>query len=160
MRLAQPAVDAAIRGLPGVCGVVLLKGDAALLQLRDQKPGLEDAGLWVFPGGHQEAGETPEEAARREFLEETGYACDHLHALAWMRGRDVGYERDIMLTFFWALYDGRQSLQCREGRDLRFMDRAEAARLASRPYLVTLWDQALEARRTVAGAPAGARQQQ
>jgi 8-oxo-dGTP pyrophosphatase MutT (NUDIX family) len=147
VRLVERPVEAGIRGLPGVCGVVLLKGDAALLQLRDDKPGLTDAGLWVFPGGHQEAGETPEEAARREFLEETGYACDRLHSLASMRGRDVGYERDFAMIFFWASYDGRQRLRCLEGQDLRFVDRGEVAGLASRPYLGTVWDLALAASR-------------
>ena len=44
-----------------VAGVVLLRDDnAALLQLRDNKPGLNAAGLWVFPGGHCEPGESLE----------------------------------------------------------------------------------------------------
>lgn len=33
-------------------------------------------GIWLQPGGHLEEGETPEEAARREALEETGLVLD------------------------------------------------------------------------------------
>jgi 8-oxo-dGTP pyrophosphatase MutT (NUDIX family) len=32
-------------------------------------------GLWLQPGGHIDSGETPEQAALRETLEETGFAC-------------------------------------------------------------------------------------
>jgi 8-oxo-dGTP pyrophosphatase MutT (NUDIX family) len=130
-----------------VCGVVLLRDDAALLQLRDDKPGLRDAGLWVFPGGHLEPGEAPEAAARREFLEETGYACGALFELQSWHSRELGYEDDFAVFFFWAPYDGSQRAECREGRDLRFVDRKDAAGLASRDYLVTVWDQALAAMR-------------
>lgn len=130
-----------------VCGVVLLAGNAALLQLRDEKPTLQDAGLWVFPGGHLEAGETPEECARREFLEETGYACGELDLLASFRSAELGYASDFALLFFWAAYDGRQGVECREGRDLRFIDRGDASGLPSPGYLLTVWDQALAARR-------------
>ena len=56
------------RPLVGI-GVVLLKPDAVLLVRRAKPPSL---GQWALPGGAQELGETAEEAARRELLEEAG----------------------------------------------------------------------------------------
>lgn len=46
-----------------------------LLQERDEHPEL-DPECWGFPGGHIEPGESPEEAAYRELLEETGLVPD------------------------------------------------------------------------------------
>ncbi|MEX0281708.1 MAG: NUDIX hydrolase [Arenibacterium sp.] len=48
---------------------VLVKDDHVLLAQRRNKP---DAGLWGYPGGHVEWGETVLEAAVRELREETG----------------------------------------------------------------------------------------
>ncbi len=52
----------------GALAVVLHKGQVLLVQ-RSKQP---DAGLWGFPGGHVEWGETVMQAAQRELLEETG----------------------------------------------------------------------------------------
>ena len=45
-----------------------------LMQLRDDRPGIVQPAHWSFFGGGVEAGETPRDAARREFAEETGIA--------------------------------------------------------------------------------------
>ncbi len=48
-------------------GVLLVDPDGQVLLARRR-----DGQGWAFPGGHIEAGETPEQAARRELTEETG----------------------------------------------------------------------------------------
>ncbi|MDB5843103.1 MAG: hypothetical protein JWP79_413, partial [Polaromonas sp.] len=51
-------------------GILIRADDALLLSTRpDGKP---YAGYWEFPGGKLEAGETVEEALRRELMEELG----------------------------------------------------------------------------------------
>lgn len=55
--------------------VVVLRRDAVLMVERG-KPPLQ--GLWSFPGGKSEAGENPEQTARRELFEETGLRVGRL----------------------------------------------------------------------------------
>ena len=50
-------------------GVVVFRGEEVLLAQRGKKPRLHS---WSIPGGAQELGETIEDAAHREILEETG----------------------------------------------------------------------------------------
>jgi 8-oxo-dGTP pyrophosphatase MutT (NUDIX family) len=129
-----------------VCGVVLLREDgAALLQHRDDIPGIADPGLWVFPGGHREDQETSQQAARREFLEETRYRCTELYPLCSFPGATFGYQGNFALEFFWARYDQISSFECCEGQQLRFVSRAEAEQLPACPYLLQVWDRALSA---------------
>lgn len=54
--------------IPAVIAVVI-RNDQTLLVRRANPP---DAGMWGFPGGRIEFGETVKEAAIRELLEETG----------------------------------------------------------------------------------------
>ncbi|MEP4195546.1 MAG: NUDIX hydrolase [Aliishimia sp.] len=57
---------------------VVIKDDQLLLVKRRNEP---DAGLWGFPGGHVELGETALDAAARELREETGVIAKPLHYL-------------------------------------------------------------------------------
>jgi 8-oxo-dGTP diphosphatase len=129
-----------------ICGVVLLRDDgAALLQLRDNKPWIADPGLWVFPGGHVEAGESPEFGAARELLEETSYVCDELRELVTYSMFELGYSQDKIIMFYWCRFDGRQLPVCGEGQDLKFVSRGEIELLPRPRYLTQVWDLALQA---------------
>jgi 8-oxo-dGTP pyrophosphatase MutT (NUDIX family) len=127
-----------------VAGVVLLRSDgAALLQHRDDKPGLPHAGLWVFPGGHCETGESVERCAVREFLEETGYRCEKLNRCAFLEDLAVEGFPAIDLSVFWADYDRVQTIHCLEGQDLKFVKRPQAEMYRMPDYLIRVWDVAL-----------------
>jgi ADP-ribose pyrophosphatase YjhB (NUDIX family) len=62
------------RPLVGI-GLCVLRPDAVLLVRRARPP---NRGAWALPGGAQELGETAEDAARRELLEETGLVAGKL----------------------------------------------------------------------------------
>jgi len=78
-------------------------------------PGVPLAGLWEFPGGKIQPGETPEAAAVRECLEETGLAIEAVHRypdqqqqydhgnvqLFFIACRLVGESIDPMEPFLW-----------------------------------------------------------
>jgi 8-oxo-dGTP pyrophosphatase MutT (NUDIX family) len=125
-----------------VVGVVLLRDDgAALLQHRDDIPTISDPGLWVFPGGHVEQGETLRDGAAREMEEETCYRCYNLRPLIRLEIEEGP------LSFFWENYDGRQRVACREGQGLEFVDRRTVDSLPKQSYLTDVFDLALAAQK-------------
>ena len=68
-------------------GVILLNDKNEILLGRRT-----DNGYWDYPAGSMELGESFEECARREVLEETGLACGKLEFLMDMSGEDSYYE--------------------------------------------------------------------
>lgn len=128
-----------------VGAVILLREDgAALLQLRDNKEGLRNAGMWVPPGGHAEPGEAIEMCAHREFLEETDYNCSNLQLLTDFEDSIDGWPT-YQLTVFWGYYDGVQKTQCNEGQELKFISRDDASSYNIPMYLINIWDMAINA---------------
>lgn len=116
-----------------VASAILWVNDSrVLLQQRDDRPGLRYAGFWTLFGGQVEAGETPEEAIRRELIEELGLADQPL-ALAEVYvcpARSVAGE---VITFN-HVYAGPLarpfgSLSLREGQAMALFAPAEAVQL-------------------------------
>ena len=68
-------------------GVILInENNEILLQKRS------DNGFWDYPAGSMELGESFEECARREVLEETGLTCGRLEFFMDLSGKDSFYE--------------------------------------------------------------------
>lgn len=68
---------------PTGCGVLVLRDGKVLTGTRIERA---SRGQICGPGGHIEAGETPEEAAKREAMEEFGITCEELVPLGVQNG--------------------------------------------------------------------------
>lgn len=128
-----------------VCAVFILKTDgSALLQHRDDKPGLIHPGKWTIPGGHREKSESTQDCARREVAEECNYRCKELFELNTFELND-GNGYDYTLTLFWTPLDPDQekSIECREGQAMTFVEREAANSLPILQFLLPYWDRSI-----------------
>lgn len=126
-----------------VAAILLLRGDgAALLQHRDDKPGLRHAAMWVPPGGHAESGESMLDCARRELREETEYLASDLQFLMSFDDAVKGWPV-YRLTVYWCRYDEIQPVVCHEGQNLAFVERRAAGNFPIPSMIINVWDAAL-----------------
>ena len=96
-------------------------GDARFLLVRASRP----PHPWVLPKGHVEAGETPEQTARREVLEEAGVDA---HVMA--RIGDVSYEyRGQRLRIRYFLMQALEMKIALEDREICWCSPADAEQL-------------------------------
>lgn len=104
--------------LPVPVAVAAVSGPRGLLLLRRSKAPFE--GMWALPGGKLRFGETPEAAALREVLEETGVRC-RSRGVAAVVGEEYRVEGRLQLHYLIFLC----RLGARTGR-LRHSDEGEA----------------------------------
>lgn len=100
----RPAVDVAV-------GVLVRPDGAFLLTSRPQ--GKPYSGYWEFPGGKVEAGETIEQALRRELTEEIGIHIGP--ALPW-RVEMVDYPHALVRLHFCKVFEWSGELEMHESQ--------------------------------------------
>ena len=100
----RPVVDVAVG--------VLMQADGQFL-LTSRPEGKVYAGYWEFPGGKLEAGETVEDALRRELQEELGIVIGA--AQIW-KTQMVDYPHALVRLHFCKVWDWQGELQMREAQ--------------------------------------------
>ncbi|MFN2348733.1 MAG: Nudix family hydrolase [Thioalkalivibrio sp.] len=98
--------------------------DEVLISRRPE--GVHQGGLWEFPGGKMEPGESLEQALARELDEELGIRVRHTQALITIH-HDYGDKRVCLHVQVVDMYEGEP--HGREGQPLRWMPRAGLAAL-------------------------------
>jgi 8-oxo-dGTP diphosphatase len=107
----DPTAGQAERTVVDVAVGVLMQGEAFLLTSRPE--GKVYAGYWEFPGGKLEAGESVEQALRRELQEELGITIGQ--AQVW-KTQMVDYPHALVRLHFCKVWDWQGELQMREAQ--------------------------------------------
>ena len=134
--------DAAAKPIVLVAAVALIDADGRVL-LAERPAGKAMAGLWEFPGGKVDPGETPEAALIRELVEELGIDV-HESCLAPLTFASHAYPEFHLLMPLYVCRKWSGIVVPREGQRLAWV---RSARLgdypmppADKPLLATLRD--------------------
>jgi 8-oxo-dGTP diphosphatase len=108
----------------------VIRGDDGRILVARRAEGQHLAGLWEFPGGAVEPGETAEQALIRELDEELGTNAQVGSPITFAWHRDG--EREILLLFY------RVRARCgrpvgRQGQEVRWVTPAELVELPTPP---------------------------
>ncbi|MGQ0664470.1 MAG: 8-oxo-dGTP diphosphatase MutT [Pseudomonadota bacterium] len=125
-----------------VAAVALLDADNRVLLAR-RPPGKAMAGLWEFPGGKVDPGETPEAALVRELAEELGIHIETA-CLAPFTFASHRYREFHLLMLLYLCRRWRGEVRAREGQELTWVKPARLGDLAmppaDRPLIALLRD--------------------
>jgi len=119
-----------------VAAVALIDGEGRVLLAR-RPPGKSMAGLWEFPGGKVEPGETPEAALIRELHEELGIDTWE-SCLAPLTFASHGYDGFHLLMPLFACRRWQGIVTPREGQELAWSRAADLARYPMPPADIPL----------------------
>ncbi len=114
---------AVVRPVPAVLAVVPRGGEVLLVQRRNPP----DAGLWGFPGGKVDFGETLMAAAERELREETGVSARAVRVLTALDviGQGAAPDHHFVLIAVLCDWQGGEPLAADDAQDARWVALAD-----------------------------------
>ena len=141
-------MDEMRKRLPAV-SVAVIRGDTVLLVKRARQP---SQGLYAFPGGKVETGETLEQAVQRELLEETGLRANAYRPLREIHidGRSDSHPVDYLLTVFGATYAGGEAVASDDAETAAFYTLGEMMGLPLAGSVFAVAEELLGAKNTAA----------
>ncbi|MEK4628612.1 NUDIX hydrolase [Solibacillus sp. FSL R7-0682] len=109
----------------GACVLIFNEHNELLMQLRN------DNNCWGLAGGAMDLGESLEEVAQREMLEETGLKAIHLEYFKTFSGKDFYYRYphgdevyNVVTAFICKKYDGLLKYNFTESKSIKFFNLA------------------------------------
>lgn len=123
-----------------VVAVALIRQDERVLMQQRRLTGTH-GGLWEFPGGKIEDGESPESALIREISEELGISLelDQLHPLSFASDpRAVSASREPYVILLYTCRNWRGEPQCLDGEAIGWLTPHELTNLPMPPLDVPL----------------------
>jgi (d)CTP diphosphatase len=118
-----------------VVAAIIERDGRILLARRDAQS--SQAGMWEFPGGKVESGETQPEALRRELLEELGIEAE---IDQWIASNDWQQAERIIELHAWRVGDFRGEITLHCHSDVRWVLPQEALEFALAPADIPLLD--------------------
>lgn len=130
------------RPLVLVAAAALVRSDGRLL-LAQRPKGKAMAGLWEFPGGKVEAGESPQGALARELKEELGLAVTKADMQAFSFASHA-YEKFHLLMPVFLIRRWEGEAEAREGQQLAWVSAAEIRSYPAPEADVPLFEQFID----------------
>lgn len=106
-----------------VVGAVIVREEQILTARR--RPEKSSGGLWEFPGGKIEPGESPQQALARELQEELGVVVTVGQLIG--RGEASAGDRDLHLDCYWARLDAADPVASTDHDQLEWVERKHLA---------------------------------
>lgn len=116
-------------------GAIFNQDNKILLQLRDDKKGIDDPNIWTFPGGEKTNDESIESALVREIYEETNLkvVSSRLVCTKKVAGKKLIYFFNVIIYNF-------ENMVCREGQELKFFAKNELQSLNKYKYFYDFYN--------------------